>query len=278
MALKNNWIDKIDKVDDILAEHINSIAHAVMENEENKADKNLSNIDNTTFKQKAEQSGVGGGGSINIDQTYNPTSENAQSGKAIANALINYPKKDEVIPTPTTANVGQTIVVKEIDENGKPTKWEAVDVGGGATEEKWELISSGELTEDVQQYIITKDNNGNKFNLNEVYISLVVKQSTQNTGNKILRLFFNKNYLNECYDFEYAMYTDVDVPCQLYRYHIPNAKNAMAYAMRYGSHSQVKNSTKGSSLVENITSITLFGQAGAIIGAGTTFEIWGRKQ
>lgn len=33
-----------------------------------------------------------------------------------------------------TASVGQTIVVKEVDENGKPTEWEAVDMpsGGGS--------------------------------------------------------------------------------------------------------------------------------------------------
>lgn len=32
------------------------------------------------------------------------------------------------IPTPTTAEVGQTIVVSEVDEDGKPTKWEVVSV------------------------------------------------------------------------------------------------------------------------------------------------------
>jgi len=36
-------------------------------------------------------------------------------------------KMSEVIPTPTTATVGQTITVKAVDENGKPTEWEAVD-------------------------------------------------------------------------------------------------------------------------------------------------------
>lgn len=56
--------------------------------------------------------------------------------------------KDEVIPIPTTANVGQTIVVKEVDESGKPTKWETADVGGGATDEKWELLQSKDITEE----------------------------------------------------------------------------------------------------------------------------------
>ena len=33
----------------------------------------------------------------------------------------------EYIPAPATAEVGQTIVVKAVDENGKPTEWEAAD-------------------------------------------------------------------------------------------------------------------------------------------------------
>jgi hypothetical protein len=36
--------------------------------------------------------------------------------------------KDEAIPVPSIAQVGQTIVVSEVDENGKPTKWEAIDI------------------------------------------------------------------------------------------------------------------------------------------------------
>ena len=36
----------------------------------------------------------------------------------------------DAIPVPSSAQVGQTIVVSEVDENGKPTKWEAADAGG----------------------------------------------------------------------------------------------------------------------------------------------------
>lgn len=35
------------------------------------------------------------------------------------------------IPKIQSATVGQTIVVKEVDENGKPTEWECVDASGG---------------------------------------------------------------------------------------------------------------------------------------------------
>ena len=61
MALEN-WIDKQDGIDDILAEDINSIANAVIE-----AQKEINKIV--------------------VDQTYSPTSENAQSGVAIAGVI-----------------------------------------------------------------------------------------------------------------------------------------------------------------------------------------------
>lgn len=38
----------------------------------------------------------------------------------------------ENIPAPATAEVGQTIVVKAVDENGKPTEWEAADMPSGS--------------------------------------------------------------------------------------------------------------------------------------------------
>lgn len=51
----------------------------------------------------------------------------------------------DVIPLPATASVGQTIRVSAVDENGKPTAWEAVDF-----EEDWELISEVTIEEEIQ--------------------------------------------------------------------------------------------------------------------------------
>ena len=62
MALKDNWIDRQNGIDDIDSEDINKVARAVIELEEN-ANKNV------------------------VDQTYSSTSENAQSGKAVAEAV-----------------------------------------------------------------------------------------------------------------------------------------------------------------------------------------------
>lgn len=37
-------------------------------------------------------------------------------------------ENDSVIPVPMTAEVGQVVAVKAVDENGKPTEWEAVEI------------------------------------------------------------------------------------------------------------------------------------------------------
>jgi hypothetical protein len=45
-------------------------------------------------------------------------------------------EKSNTISAPSTASIGQTIVVKAVDENGKPVEWEAVD--------PWVITSSTE--------------------------------------------------------------------------------------------------------------------------------------
>lgn len=63
------------------------------------------------------------------------------------------------IETPTTAEVGQTIVVKAVDDNGKPTEWEAVDLPSGGsvdTDNGVELLAATDaLTENTTSIEIT---------------------------------------------------------------------------------------------------------------------------
>ena len=56
----------------------------------------------------------------------------------------------DAVPVPATATVGQTIVVKSVDENGKPTAWEAVD--------PWIIQSSTEGS--TKKFKITIDDSG----------------------------------------------------------------------------------------------------------------------
>ena len=63
----------------------------------------------------------------------------------------------------TSATVGQTIKVKAVDTDGKPTAWEAAESG-----EKWEKIAEIIIPDDVEEsnaLTIDKDINGQPFSL-----------------------------------------------------------------------------------------------------------------
>lgn len=83
----------------------------------------------------------------------------------------------DFISTPPTAEVGQTIVVKAVDESGKPTEWEAVDLpsgdsGGGR------LLGEITLSEDVNGTIIIPLND-NPF----LYGKLLIEMNAQRVDN-----------------------------------------------------------------------------------------------
>ena len=76
---------------------------------------------------------------------------------------VNIPEGDSNgggIPVPEIAEVGQTIVVKAVDENGKPTEWEAADLPSGDWAE-WKLVANVTLEEDVDSVAINTDMDGN---------------------------------------------------------------------------------------------------------------------
>lgn len=65
----------------------------------------------------------------------------------------------------TAATVGQTIKVKAVDAEGKPTEWEAVDAAGGETWEKIAEIVIPEGADESTALTISKDSDGNPFSL-----------------------------------------------------------------------------------------------------------------
>lgn len=71
----------------------------------------------------------------------------------------------------TAATVGQTVKVKAVDADGKPTAWEAVDDPGGET---WEKIAEIELAEAASLITISQDSAGRPFALKRVMIDCVV--------------------------------------------------------------------------------------------------------
>ena len=71
----------------------------------------------------------------------------------------------------TGASVGDIIKVKAVDDSGKPTAWEAAELG-------MRLIRAITLAEQTDRVDITTDENGNTFSLNEVYCSVNAQSYT----------------------------------------------------------------------------------------------------
>ena len=78
------------------------------------------------------------------------TNENVPTAKAVYDALqdIGIPSGTDISLNVTGATVGQTIKVKAVDANGKPTAWEAVNMAAGDTE-VWEKVCEVTTNENV---------------------------------------------------------------------------------------------------------------------------------
>lgn len=75
----------------------------------------------------------------------------------------------------TGAQVGQIAKITAVDTDGKPTKWEPVEMAGGET---WELIRDFTLAEDVVKATINLDENGKPFHLKKAYVFITATAST----------------------------------------------------------------------------------------------------
>ena len=107
------------------------------------------------------------------------------------------------------AEVGQTIVVKSVDENGKPIEWEVADSvgGGGEAPDEYVVILNKTLDADVandaewggesHQYTYrhfwTTDINGNSIDADGIYFRIFVPSQTSVTSGELqLRVGQNK--------------------------------------------------------------------------------------
>lgn len=96
------------------------------------------------------------------------------------------------IPSPTTAEVGQTVVVKSVDENGKPTEWEAkTDYPAYADPEGWEHIKTVTVaaSDEIWRLIINKNKNDEKFAYDELFL---ITDNLAATSASNGRIFINR--------------------------------------------------------------------------------------
>lgn len=88
---------------------------------------------------------------------------------------------EENIPNLSTASVGQTIVVKAVDENGKPTEWEAADMASGEVD-NWKLLVDFESTEEIAAntgMVFDTADDGTPINAKEIIIDWYCPNTTQ---------------------------------------------------------------------------------------------------
>ena len=155
---------------------------------------------------EAAQSGGGGGASVELDTTLTQSGK-AADAKAVGDALAEkQPKGDYLtqneLPDMTAyrtaeaqdvidagkqntliqsgAAVGQIAKITAVDDTGKPTAWEAVDMpsGGGET---WELINEITIPDDAEEtnaLVINKDLNGNPFELKKALLFVYMPKYT----------------------------------------------------------------------------------------------------
>lgn len=93
---------------------------------------------------------------------------------------INQLKRDIAtkITAPATASVGQTIVVKAVDETGKPTKWEPVKL---TEADKWEFINEVTIADDAgeaSEFFFSIGKDGNPFSLQKALFLMYYPQYT----------------------------------------------------------------------------------------------------
>ena len=102
------------------------------------------------------------------------------------------------IPVPSTAQVGQTIVVKEVDESGKPVSWECVDVPAGGDIESWNYEKTITIEEEVASITINTLDDGTPLALKKIELSAIV-DSTE-TSIRSFKIFPDLlTYLNHGY-------------------------------------------------------------------------------
>ena len=92
----------------------------------------------------------GSGGSITVDSELSDTSTNPVQNRVVKSALDALSEEiDNCIQAPASAEVGQTIVVKAVDENGKPTEWKTENIPSGQANKTVSII---DITDKVIDY------------------------------------------------------------------------------------------------------------------------------
>ena len=190
----------------------------------------------------------------------------------------------------TGATVGQIAKITAVDANGTPTAWEAVDMPSGGGGERWRLVRTITLEENVTSIDISEDNDGNPFALKKIRIygnTLGTGSGGQlriNVANKgddkhsILGPYFNFRGLDTTKRYWFAESECVGIIGGKGKwsewYNTPDTANVGAAYVRAGLRSPELDS--GQSIQDRVEFLHIFSNtSGVEFASGSYIELWG---
>ena len=167
----------------------------------------------------------------------------------------------------TSVKIGQTIKVKAVDENGKPTEWEAAELYKDLP-----LIFSRELTEPATALEIYTDSEGNALSLNEWDIFVHIPGTT--TQKTTLYVYVvDRDFSGVTFTFAYNDRTALN----LLRYRSVKHNYTEVIACQYAGSTKDKVYMKYYPEGVNAKSIRMYTyNEPDIIPAGTIVEVYGK--
>lgn len=205
------------------------------------------------------------------------------------------------LPSPATAQVGQIVKVKAVDESGKITETEAVDIPSVSND--YELVFQETVAEDIRTYSRDTDKDGNPFSLTDVMVIIFTKPFAESTnsagrglgflptsrwGNDVVLNISNsiKSGGNEVgvYDVAYVKVINGYQICDRY-YRSQNATNVFGVMQeRTGAgetgvqfHNDATKIMEISRPQGNITCVKIVGYTNPLVSAGTIIALYKKK-
>lgn len=112
-----------------------------------------------------------------------PQGETGPAGPAGPQGPKGEPGKDGAGMDITGATVGQIAKITAVDETGKPTAWEPVDMPSGGGESTFEKVVEMTTAEDTAVVSISTDKNGKPLSMSEFYVAITTARNNSATAN-----------------------------------------------------------------------------------------------
>ena len=194
------------------------------------------------------------------------TGVTTESYDGSAPVTINIPKS-----LVETAQIGQTIVVKAVDENGKPTEWEPSYLNG------LQHIKTITLTEEVTSITVDTDEDGNPFNVQKLIFKFTAIGGTGNADYASYSFYPNPTYAGaiRC-DVEDGVYPAGRIISSTGEIQMLGTATYFTRFCPINKNAKQQAGTQAGGKYTSIQSLTMYlSTEGYTFGVGTKLEVYG---